>query len=570
MAPPRPVSTPVSGNLRRAAGDKYGSLYLRSRPKVRAPPLYTLFDDHAEDILKSEKFEGFFNLSLILLVFSLMYIGAKNLSTHGVRFSPEADLLKPCVADQLGPLAVCVAFVYVVSLLVIVLVRSIGMRPAGRVHVALYWVIAAMLGLGGPWVIVHAPLGPFTRLMAIGNCLIVTLKTHSYFFMNLYFGLKARAQAAGEGGDHAGESPGAAEVAAVPHYPPVSPAVRPGGGEQGGSREGADGGDGGDADASGRGDVTPRGEKRLHYPDNLTLSNFCYFLVVPTLSYELNFPRQQQRVSLRRIARDMAAGLALLMMSMALTAQFVIPVTNPRRHHEALLSATGVHPDPLGTTVLTEPLDRILVYLLAEARLSSVDIFKLGVPSLLSWLCMFFGFFHFWLNAVAEATGFGDRQFYLDWWNTTTIGGFWQKWNTPVHVWCHRHVLTDTMHYWSLPREAALMLTFFLSAVLHEALLVVCFRQLSWGFFAGMLFQVPLVYLTNRFRGRRRGNLIMWVHLFLGQPLLELFYLRQYYETHESIMCEAQSGPQGPFAWLATLLPSGGGAPFLLSRGAEL
>ena len=568
--------------MRRAAGDKYGSLYLRSRPQVRAPPLYTLFDDHAEDILKSEKFEGFFNLSLILLVFSLLYIGAKNLSTHGVRFSPGEDLLKPCVAEQLGPLALCVAFVYVVSLLAIALVRSIGMRPAGRAHVALYWVIAAMLGLGGPWVIVHAPLGPFTRLMAFGNCLIVTLKTHSYFFMNLYFGLKARAQAAEEGGTSAVESPGAAQVAAVPHYPPVSGSGRPAGGGDGGGDGGggrADGGDGGwDAAAaaavaagdasSGDPLLTPR-SGGLQYPDNLTLSNFCYFLVVPTLTYELNFPRQRSRVSLRKIVRDMIAGSSLLMMSMALTAQFVIPVTNPRRHNEALLSATGGDPSHKGfgiTSVLTEPLDRILVYMLAEARLSSVEIFKLGVPSLLSWLCMFFGFFHFWLNAVAEATGFGDRQFYLDWWNTTTIGGFWRKWNTPVHVWCHRHVLTDTMHYWSLPREAALMLTFFLSAVMHEALLVVCFRQLSWGFFAGMLFQVPLVYLTNQFRGRRRGNLIMWVHLFLGQPLLELFYLRQYYETHESIMCEAQSGPPGPFAWLSTLLPTFA----LLSHGSEL
>jgi hypothetical protein len=30
--------------------------------------------------------------------------------------------------------------------------------------------------------------------------------------------------------------------------------------------------------------------------------------------------------------------------------------------------------------------------------------------------------FHFWLNIVAELLRFGDRRFYLDWWNACSLG----------------------------------------------------------------------------------------------------------------------------------------------------
>ena len=37
-----------------------------------------------------------------------------------------------------------------------------------------------------------------------------------------------------------------------------------------------------------------------------------------------------------------------------------------------------------------------------------------------------------------------------------------------------------------------------------------------------MLLQAPLVVAGRYFRGTRRGNFIMWLSLFLGQPLLEV------------------------------------------------
>ena len=35
---------------------------------------------------------------------------------------------------------------------------------------------------------------------------------------------------------------------------------------------------------------------------------------------------------------------------------------------------------------------------------------------------------------------FGDREFYLDWWNARSIDEYWRLWNCPVHNWFKRHV----------------------------------------------------------------------------------------------------------------------------------
>ncbi|EEQ97453.1 sterol o-acyltransferase, putative, partial [Perkinsus marinus ATCC 50983] len=70
----------------------------------------------------------------------------------------------------------------------------------------------------------------------------------------------------------------------------------------------------------------------------------------------------------------------------------------------------------------------------------SERILKLAVPNLYLWLLMFFTLFHTWMNILAELTRFGDREFYLDWWNSVNIREYWQKWNLPVHYFILRHM----------------------------------------------------------------------------------------------------------------------------------
>ncbi|EYU23668.1 hypothetical protein MIMGU_mgv1a022758mg, partial [Erythranthe guttata] len=67
-------------------------------------------------------------------------------------------------------------------------------------------------------------------------------------------------------------------------------------------------------------------------------------------------------------------------------------------------------------------------------------VLKLSVPNLYVWLCMFYCFFHLWLNILAELLCFGDREFYKDWWNARTVEEYWRMWNMPVHKWMVRHI----------------------------------------------------------------------------------------------------------------------------------
>ena len=56
-------------------------------------------------------------------------------------------------------------------------------------------------------------------------------------------------------------------------------------------------------------------------------------------------------------------------------------------------------------------------------------------------------------------------------------------------------------------------------------------------FFLGMLTQVPLMAISHRFTNKRRGNLLVWWSLLSGQPLLEILYLRGWFETHSGFFC---------------------------------
>lgn len=56
--------------------------------------------------------------------------------------------------------------------------------------------------------------------------------------------------------------------------------------------------------------------------------------------------------------------------------------------------------------------------------------------------------------------------------------------------------------------------------------------------FLGMLVQLPLIYLDRFWKaGSRTGNFVMWISLFLGQPLMIILYVRGYLKTHEFLMC---------------------------------
>ncbi|XP_049865085.1 diacylglycerol O-acyltransferase 1 isoform X2 [Pectinophora gossypiella] len=241
------------------------------------------------------------------------------------------------------------------------------------------------------------------------------------------------------------------------------------------------------------------------YPDNLYLKDLFYFMLAPTLCYELNFPRTV-RIRKRFLIKRMLEVMFGVNLVLALFQQWMIPsVTNS--------VDTFSRMDPIRIT------ERLL---------------KLSVPNHLIWLCFFYLLFHSFLNLMGELLQFADRSFYGDWWNSNNIAVFWRSWNLPVHRWAVRHVYTPiTMKGYSKSTAGAVV--FLISALFHEYLVSVPLQMFRVWAFLGMMAQPPLSVISRfaevRF-GRRWGNLIVWSSLILGQPLAIMMYYHDYAVAH--------------------------------------
>ena len=226
------------------------------------------------------------------------------------------------------------------------------------------------------------------------------------------------------------------------------------------------------------------------YPSNLTLTNFYYFLLAPTLCYELKFPRTPGR-RYRFIFKRAAEFCCFSVVGVALCQQWVIPLVK----------------NSMGT--LTD----MNVFGIAER------LFKLAVPNHIIWLLFFYTIFHSAMNLLAEILRFADREFYRDFWNAETIQYFWQTWNIPVHRWCVRHVYKPLVRN-GFSRLTASVAVFLISAIFHEYLVSVPLHLFRlWAFWA-MLAQIPLNIFTDKvLKGGRAGNIVVWLSLLVGQPM---------------------------------------------------
>jgi diacylglycerol O-acyltransferase-1 len=300
----------------------------------------------------------------------------------------------------------------------------------------------------------------------------------------------------------------------------------------------------------GSGQVPEGAEAELRYPENIGLANMAYFLLAPTLCYQISYPRSK-----RFRARWMVKRLFMLTGSLGLmlfvTEQYIQPtIDNSLR--------------PLRAMDWLRMVERIL---------------KLSLPTLYWWLAMFYTLFDLWLNVLAEVLRFGDREFYKvrcprdagprptahasvcahgclegaaaarpdtracpaplpplssrqEWWNATTVGEYWRLWNQPVHKWMLRHVYFPLIRH-GVPKFYAGLTVFFVSAVFHEVLVGVPLHMLRLWAFWGLMAQVPLMVVTewlkNALRSDRVGNVVFWVSfVVVGQPLAMILYYHDY------------------------------------------
>eukprot|EP00762_Andalucia_godoyi_P000306 ANDGO_03129.mRNA.1 Diacylglycerol O-acyltransferase 1 len=240
------------------------------------------------------------------------------------------------------------------------------------------------------------------------------------------------------------------------------------------------------------------------YPHNINLKDLTYFMCVPTLVYDLNYPRTD-KIRVTYVVKCLLKFVLIWAVIITLVEQYMVPIVRNSM-------------EPFDMNDFTRITERVL---------------KLAVPNLYVWLLGFYAFFHVYLNMMAELFCFADRRFYSDWWNSNSLDYFWRNWNIPVHVWMVRHVYLPLCKNWGWGRFAASMAIFAISGFFHEIIVSVPFGMVKlWAFF-GMMAQIPLAFATRSLtRHRHWGNVIFWISILCGQPLLILFYYRQYYLDH--------------------------------------
>ncbi|KAF1892623.1 hypothetical protein Lal_00011091 [Lupinus albus] len=246
-----------------------------------------------------------------------------------------------------------------------------------------------------------------------------------------------------------------------------------------------------------KGEVLPN-TLNMEYPYSVSFKSLAYFMAAPTLCYQPSYPRTP---SVRKgwVFRQLIKLIIFTGVMGFIIEQYMNPIVQNSQH----------------------PLKGNLLYAMER-------VLKLSVPNVYVWLCMFYCFFHLWLNILAELLRFGDREFYKDWWNAKTVEDYWRMWNMPVHKWMVRHVYFPCIRI-GLSKSAAIFIAFLLSAVFHELCIAIPCHMFKLWAFIGIMFQVPLGlitnYLQNKYRNSMVGNMIFWfIFCIFGQPMCVLLY----------------------------------------------
>ncbi|KAG9788030.1 Diacylglycerol O-acyltransferase 1 [Exophiala dermatitidis] len=236
------------------------------------------------------------------------------------------------------------------------------------------------------------------------------------------------------------------------------------------------------------------------YPRNVTLGNLCYFWWAPTLVYQPYYPRTDH-IRWTFFFKRLSEVVALCVFIWLICAQYAVPVLRNSLDGMAVLDFSTI----------------------AER------LMKLSTISLIVWLAGFFALFQSFLNALAEIMRFGDRVFYEDWWNSTSLKEYWSTWNKPVYHFMRRHIYSPLVgRGWS--PQAASALVFVFSGFLHELAVGVPCHNILGVAFLGMVLQLPLIQCTEPLTrkdgtGKVIGNCIFWINfVFVGQPLAAMLY----------------------------------------------
>eukprot|EP00187_Rhodella_violacea_P016031 CAMPEP_0184724108 /NCGR_PEP_ID=MMETSP0314-20130426/26919_1 /TAXON_ID=38298 /ORGANISM="Rhodella maculata, Strain CCMP 736" /LENGTH=563 /DNA_ID=CAMNT_0027189031 /DNA_START=39 /DNA_END=1727 /DNA_ORIENTATION=- len=426
-------------------------------------------------------FHGFYNLIILLLSACLFYLTLRNFGENGWKLSPSPDCPAIVVSElrfaalfssKLAAFALILPTVTVQSLLAIATAPATSptfLRISWAVIAAVHATSIVVLYVAGAVELMAAEVNPLLGAVLGVVLVIVSLKVHSYVATHLSIVDEVRAP---------GEPHPVASLAAAATQVKEADAVPHRGGRNDDAMSGTESDTQSDVPMIKAAAVIEDGYCDVRPGD---FRAFIYFMfLAPTLVFEPVYPRND-RIRVGFVVWHTCAGLLISALIWVISGQFILPVLKVPRPTSAVAAAT-------------------------------FHLIKIAIPSVLVWHLFFFAFFHFFLSAIAEIWRFGDRRFYTDWWNATTLDMFWRRWNLPVHEWCVRHVVTDSILHLHLSKSSAAIATFGLSALLHEFVFMVGFRVIRPYMFIAMVLQIPLIQLTRwkHFDHLRYGNMTMW------------------------------------------------------------
>ena len=221
------------------------------------------------------------------------------------------------------------------------------------------------------------------------------------------------------------------------------------------------------------------------------LEEYITFVRIPSLVFEIEFPRTKS-INYAYVAQEYGGGLLICLCMYLIIQRFISP-----------------------------QLEKITTYDWYEIMI------HLTVPSLIIWMMLFYCVFHSFMNGTAELVRYADREFYLDWWNATSVSQYWKLWNRPVFKFMSRHIYVESMRrVKGFNRVLAALSTFFVTAILHEFVLIITFKVFRVYFFSMVIAQIPLFYVTEKLSGTRLGNVFLWFGFTLCFPTMEFLYFR--------------------------------------------
>ncbi|KAK9240191.1 MBOAT, membrane-bound O-acyltransferase family-domain-containing protein [Lipomyces kononenkoae] len=241
---------------------------------------------------------------------------------------------------------------------------------------------------------------------------------------------------------------------------------------------------------------------KVRYPNNVTFFNFFDYMMLPTLVYELEYPRTKH-IRWSYVFEKTAAIFGVFFLMIIIAEQYFYPI---------VMHALSLRSLPF--------LEKVKEY--------PFLFFDLLFPFLLMYLLTWYIIWDAILNEIAELTCFADRYFYGAWWNSVQWDQFAREWNIPVHQFLLRHVYHSTISAFQVSKGAATVITFLLSSVIHELVMFVIFKRLRGYLLILQMCQLPLVQLSKTKILRNNmilGNVIFWIGIYTGPSMMCMLYL---------------------------------------------